>query len=511
VEDNIAPTAVCQDITVSLDATGNVTITAADVDGGSSDNCAIDTMWLDIYDFDCTDLGDNTVTLTVEDHCGLQSTCIATVTVEDDLGPVVTCPADRGEYVDISDNFTIPDYTGEVIVSDNCSASPTLTQSPVLGTVISGVGTVQTITITADDGNGNNSQCTFDITLIDSLTLTITCPGDTNEYVDASCEFTLPDYTGLATTTGAVSVTQSPAIGTVISGHGTVQTITLTAQDGGGNSEQCTFDVTLLDTIAPTFTAPADITIYSDASCAYDASVGVTGDVTDEADNCGVGEATYSDVVDATDPTNIIISRTWSLTDNAGNPAADQIQTITVNDNTPPVITGCPANINELADTSYCGAEVTWIEPTVSDNCPGVILTSTHNPGDFFPVGTTTVTYTATDASGLTDLCTFDVIVAEASAPVISGSIGVCTPTQETYSIVDPGSHTFTWIVTEGAIPGSSNNSDVTIDWTGTTQGTLEVTITSGSGCTNSNSITVEKYATPINGNINSSNSLIRR
>ena len=37
--DQVAPTAVCQDITVQLDATGNVTITAADVDNGSSDGC----------------------------------------------------------------------------------------------------------------------------------------------------------------------------------------------------------------------------------------------------------------------------------------------------------------------------------------------------------------------------------------------------------------------------------------------------------------------------------------
>jgi hypothetical protein len=413
--------------------------------------------------------------------------------------------------VDVSDNFTIPDYTGEAIVSDNCTASPTLTQSPIVGTVINGVGTVQTITITADDGNGNNSQCTFDITLIDSLTLSIICPGDIDEYVDSNCEFTLPDYTGLATVTGAVSVTQSPATGTVISGHGTLQTITLTALDGGGGSEQCTFDVTLLDTIAPNFTVPADITIYSDASCTYDASVGVTGDVTDEADNCGVGEATYVDVVDATDPTNIIITRTWSLVDDVGNAATDQVQVITVNDNIPPVIAGCPSDINEIADTSYCGVEITWVEPTVSDNCPGVVLTSTHSPGDFFPVGTTTVTYTATDASGLTDICTFDVNVAAAPQPVITGSTQVCTPVQETYTVIDPGTHTFSWAVTNGAISGSSTNPEVTIDWTGTTQGNLEVTITSGSGCTNTNTITIDKYATPTNGNINSSNSLIRR
>jgi hypothetical protein len=39
IEDNIAPTAICQNITVQLDATGTVTITSAQIDNGSSDNC----------------------------------------------------------------------------------------------------------------------------------------------------------------------------------------------------------------------------------------------------------------------------------------------------------------------------------------------------------------------------------------------------------------------------------------------------------------------------------------
>ena len=107
--------------------------------------------------------------------------------------------------------------------------------------------------------------------------------------------------------------------------------------------------ITVEDNIAPTFTRPADITIYSDASCAYDASVTATGDVTDEADNCGVGQATYVDVVDATDPCAIIITRTWSLVDDCGNAAADQVQTITVEDNIAPTFTR-PADITIYSD-----------------------------------------------------------------------------------------------------------------------------------------------------------------
>ena len=81
IEDTTAPTAVCQDVTVEFDQYGTVSISADDVDNGSSDVCGSVTIAIDTADFDCDDLGDNTVTLTVTDECGNSSTCTATVTV----------------------------------------------------------------------------------------------------------------------------------------------------------------------------------------------------------------------------------------------------------------------------------------------------------------------------------------------------------------------------------------------------------------------------------------------
>ena len=85
VEDNVAPTAICQNLTVQLDATGAASITAAQVDNGSSTTVASPTMTLSETNFDCTDVGANTVTLTVTDNNGNVSTCTATVTVEDNV------------------------------------------------------------------------------------------------------------------------------------------------------------------------------------------------------------------------------------------------------------------------------------------------------------------------------------------------------------------------------------------------------------------------------------------
>ncbi|MDE5420545.1 hypothetical protein L3049_21345, partial [Labilibaculum sp. DW002] len=86
VEDITDPIAVCQNITIQLDATGNVSIAANQIDNGSSDNCtsaASLTLSLDKTNFTCADLGANTVVLTVADASANVSTCNATVTVED--------------------------------------------------------------------------------------------------------------------------------------------------------------------------------------------------------------------------------------------------------------------------------------------------------------------------------------------------------------------------------------------------------------------------------------------
>jgi len=82
IVDNIAPNAVCQDVTISLDASGQATVSAAQVDNGSSDNCGIQTMTVFPNTFSCADVGNHLVTLTVTDVNGLSSTCTATVTVE---------------------------------------------------------------------------------------------------------------------------------------------------------------------------------------------------------------------------------------------------------------------------------------------------------------------------------------------------------------------------------------------------------------------------------------------
>lgn len=82
--DNVAPNVITKNITITL--TGAVTtITASDINNGSSDNCAIKTMSIDKDSFTCADIGVHPVTLTVEDNNGNSASAIAMVTVESSL------------------------------------------------------------------------------------------------------------------------------------------------------------------------------------------------------------------------------------------------------------------------------------------------------------------------------------------------------------------------------------------------------------------------------------------
>jgi len=83
-------------------------------------------------------------------------------------------------------------------------------------------------------------------------------------------------------------------------------------------------------------------------------------------------------------------------------------------DTTGPAISGMLAEQVVMVDHGANSAVVTWMEPTaVDDGCGLATLLATHSPGDRFPVGTTTVTYTATDLLGNVSTALFDVIVAE--------------------------------------------------------------------------------------------------
>jgi hypothetical protein len=243
VEDNIAPTVVTQNITIQLDDLGNASITANQIDNGSSDNCSVSGLSLDISDFTCTDLGDNTVQLTVTDQSGNSASANAIVTVEDVTPPTVA-----------TQNITVQlDATGNVSVlaaqidngsSDNCSV--TGLSLNVSDFTCSDLG-VNTVELTVTDQIGNSATATATVTVEDLIAPVITCPADLN--INSTGPYTLPDFVlqneVLANDNCSFSIVQNPAPGTELPDGNYI--ISFTVTDSAGNEDSCSFELTVKD------------------------------------------------------------------------------------------------------------------------------------------------------------------------------------------------------------------------------------------------------------------------
>ena len=172
-------------------------------------------------------------------------TCSFSVTVNPPTPPTITtCAASRTIAVNANCEAVIPNLVGEVQAT-GCSV--TISQSPAAGTVI-GPGPV-TVTITAENSTGQ-ATCTANVVVVDATPPVITsCPAGTSVSITSGCQAPLPAVTGSVvaadncTLAGSLTVTQSPAAGTMV-GVGTT-TITITVRDGANNSATCTTTFTV--------------------------------------------------------------------------------------------------------------------------------------------------------------------------------------------------------------------------------------------------------------------------
>src|SRR5205823_5447422 len=132
VSDSSLPTAVCQNIAVSLDATGHVSVNATAIENGSTDNCGVtehkitkgtvsanDASFADSVSFGCGDTGAQTVTLQVKDAAGNAGTCQATVTVSDSSLPTAVC-RNIAVSLDATGHVSVNARSEERRVGDEC-------------------------------------------------------------------------------------------------------------------------------------------------------------------------------------------------------------------------------------------------------------------------------------------------------------------------------------------------------------------------------------------------------
>ncbi|PHR48816.1 MAG: hypothetical protein COA32_04955 [Fluviicola sp.] len=371
---------------------------------------------------------DQVVEISATDLAGNTSTCSFTVELVDTISPNITCPSNQTQETEVGTCDTlIRDYTDQVIWNDNCTSSAldmTFQQSPSPMSTISGATTV---TLTAIDSSGNSKSCNIEVTVIDMEDPTITCPADQTLPTNSACNASLPDYTGDATAgdncpaLGGIQITQVPAPGTLVSGEGTVQTVTLTAEDDSGNTSSCDFDVTLTDTTNPQAFCPSNTTESSDVNCEF--SVPDYSGATTGTDNCfSVGDFTITQDIAVGTVLNAGVHQIeMSVEDPSGNVGTCTFE-LTVEDNMAPTITNCAPDQVEPSDAS-CNAVLTDYTGlvTANDNCDvSADLAVTQSPAVGSSIsGPTTVTLTVTDLSGNFSTCDLEVTIDDQEDPTI--------------------------------------------------------------------------------------------
>ncbi|HRK29227.1 MAG TPA: HYR domain-containing protein, partial [Chitinophagales bacterium] len=365
--------------------------------------------------------GITTVTYMATDVSGNTATCSFTVSVIDPQPPVITCPAsitlNANSMCTATANWANPTAT------DNCGL-PTVTGTHTSGSPF-GLGTTNVV-FTATDVSGNTATCSFNVTVNDAIAPVITCPANISVAANNGCTANVSWASPTATDNCVLSgISGSANPGSMFSAG--ITTVVYTATDLAGNFATCAFTVTVTDGQVPTLVCPANQVITAGNAC----SATVTWIVPSGSDNCGIATVTGSAQPGSTFGTGTT-TVTYTATDISGNTATCSF-TITVNGAASGISSfACPANISQNASAGTCSRVVNWTLPTATDNCGGVAtVTGTHNPGSSFNVGITTVTYTATTASGNTATCSFTVTIADNQAPVIANcpaNISVCSP-----------------------------------------------------------------------------------
>ena len=220
---------------------------------------------------------------------------------------------------------------------------------------------------------------------------------------------------------GNASITTSgPASGSLFP-IGTT-TVTFTLKDGNGNTlSSCSFTVTVNDTQNPLITCSGNQSLNNNpGQCGASYSVVPTA-----TDNCTgtvvTGSRSDGLALSALYPIGTTVI-TWTATDAAGNTTTCS-QNIVVTDNEFPVVS-CPANITVNNDPGTCGAIISINTPAATDNCGTPVVTSVRSDGAgmaaAYPIGSTTITWKATDASGNVSSCTQTVVVTDNQDPVLT-------------------------------------------------------------------------------------------
>jgi HYR domain-containing protein len=414
-----APPAIRVDDNITAEATSaagaNVTyhVKAYDPDSGNAIGASCSPGGRGTGDFDVSadfPLGTTPVhcEATLED--GSVATKDTTVTVQDTTAPAFAQPP------------TVNESTTDPSGKDVSYTSPTATDA-VAGSIVGScnpasgthfpVGTT-TVTCTASDGtNTGSTSFAVVVTLVDNEPPTLTVPPDQVR------EATGP---GGAVVTFSVTASENADTNCDHASGSTFPiaktTVTCVATDGSGNSSAPgSFDVTVQDTTKPSLALPgnqsvetsdpggATVSFSATASDSVDGSIGVSCNPP-SGSTFPVGTTTVN----------------CSATDSHGNSTSGSFAvTVALVDHIAPTFSGVPGTIQREANGPL-GSNVTYALPTATDNLDSgpLLVTCAPASGTTFPLGTTTVSCSATDTHLNTGVATFAVVVVDTTPPVLT-------------------------------------------------------------------------------------------
>jgi hypothetical protein len=386
ITDSIAPVA---DLASLTDVTADCEVTALTAPT-ATDNCSGVITAVSNISLPITTQGTTVVTWTFDDGNGNTSTQNQNVIIADTLAPVPNI-ATLSPLVSECAITSI----GSLVANDNCSGVVFATNDAVLP-ITSGTTTV---TYTFDDGNGNITTQTQQITVNDTTAPT---PDVTNlpDLVE-QCQVTaLVPPTATDNCAAVVTVTNNATL--PLTAASTV--VIWTYDDGNGNTVTQTQNVLINDTTGP---AP-DLTVLPDVlgQCEVTALVPPTA-----TDNCAAAISVTNDASLPITAASTMV--TWTYDDGNGN-ITTQTQNVLVNDDTAPTAT-CPLDVVVAVSTSDYAVLDYTTGLMAADNCSdssALIITQSIAPGTLVSVpSTNAITVTITDENGNDQVCTFQLRV----------------------------------------------------------------------------------------------------
>ena len=327
-------------------------------------------------DLSCAGSDDGTITIT--------ATCTTCTDIEYTITPIAPPGAPISQVGNgVFTNLSANSYDVTVVDTGDASCSDTLGSNPVVVSVGS-----------------------------DGMAPTISCPVNIN----VECgDDTTPTNTGMATATDTCDpnpiITFSDSSSQTC-GMTEIISRTWTATDAAGNSSTCTQVITVVDTTAPAIVCPVNITVNNDPGMC---EAVVNFSLPTGTDGCGT--VTISQTAGFSSGSLFPVGTTTNafiVTDECGLVTGCTFD-VTVLDNENPTLV-CPPDqaVNPGVGNQYTVPDYfATAQATATDNCTSPVNNTSQNPvaGTMLSNGVYPVVIMATDATGNTETCSFQLTV----------------------------------------------------------------------------------------------------